>query len=161
MSGAIGWTTLTEAEDYFAKERLESTYWDALVASSGTKDLKTAVLTQAYNRLRRSKDFTIPTTPTADQIAALKEAQHETAYYLATHGEDEDLRKGIQAQGVVQAGIEKESYAEASLYKLPLPPIVYEIMETADLLAPPEAGFYAVEIARDENKDIDEDVTDD
>ncbi len=159
MSGTIGWTSVAAADTYFATERLESTYWEALLTTS-TKDMKTAVLTQAYNRLRRSKDFTIPATPTADQLEALEEAQCETAYYLATHGEDEDLRKGIQAQGVVQAGIEKESYAEASLCKLPLPPIVYEIMEAAGMFNDAKP-FYAVEIGRDENKDIDEDVTDD
>lgn len=158
----IGWTDVTAADTYFSTKRLVSTAWDALaiVVGSGEKDKKTAVLTQAHNRLRRSKDFSIPTTPTAAQLEALEEAQCEAAYYLAQHGKDEDARKGIQAQGVIQAEVVKESYAEAMLSKLPLPPIVYEIMEKADLLAPPAAGFYAVELSRDENLDIDEDPTD-
>ncbi len=160
MSGDIGWLTLTEAEDYFSTQRLETAHWDALGTVSG-KDQKTAVLMQAYNRIRRCKDFSIPATPTAAQLEALGEAQCETAYYLALHGEDEDIRKGLHAQGVIMANVAKEVTAGEQLHKLPLPPIVYDIMEQADLLAPPLAGFYAVEIGRDENKDIDEDVTDD
>lgn len=158
----IGWTDLTAANTYFSTKRLETTAWDALATTvSGAKDLKTAVLNMAYDRLRFCKDFTIPAAPTVAQLDGLAFAQHETAYYLAMHLKDEDRRKGIQVQGTVEAGVVKESYAEADLRKVPLPPIVYETMESLEFIKPAEAGFYAVEIGRDENEDIDTDVTDD
>ena len=157
----IGWIADVAAADaHFLANRLDTTAWDALTVTS-SKNEKQAVLQMAYDRLRFCKDFTIPAAPTAAQLEGLALAQHETAYYLAMHIKDEDRRKGIQAQGVNRSDVVHEGYADAFLSKLPLPPIVYEIMESLALLKPPEAGFYAVEIARDENEDIDVDVTDD
>ena len=101
----IGWTTLSGANSYFATERLDSTFWDALNASSGEKDEKSAVLHMAYNRIRFHSGFTVPSSPTTAQTERLSMAQYELAYYLAEHLVDEDRRKGIQAQGVVGAGI--------------------------------------------------------
>lgn len=153
---AIGWlaTGLTEAEAYFSGERLNSAAWTAL----GTDAKKTAALTQAYNRIRRCADFDIPAAAdlTAAQTSALAEAQLETAYYLAQHGADEDVRKGLQAQGVNSAQVVKEGYADADLHTTPLPSNVYDILSEFVSAKP----FYAVEIGRDENKGITEDCTD-
>lgn len=155
----IGWTDVSSADTYFSTKRLDSSAWDALagVTESGVKDKKTAVLNMAYDRLRFCKDFgLIPAIPTAAQLEKLALAQHETAYYLALHLADEDRRKGIQAQGVVQAGVVKEGYAEAKLEELPLPAIVRQIMaefETED------NAFFAADVGRDEEKGVNEDVT--
>lgn len=86
----------------------------------------------------------------------LKFAQQEMGYYIALHLEDEDRRKGFQAQGVIKAGIIKEDYLKEWLDKLPFPPIVIAI------LGPflDEKEFYAVDIDRDETKSVGENVTD-
>jgi hypothetical protein len=154
--GDIGWIALADANTYFSTRRLESANWDALTAATGGKDEKSAVLYQAYDRIRRSKEFTIPASPTAAELLLLKDAQCELAYYLATHGADEDNRKGLQAQGVVTAGVVHESYAEAHLNKSAFPPIVYDILNSMKNNTP----FYAVDIDRDEDYSADEDVTD-
>jgi hypothetical protein len=150
----IGWTDLTAANIFFSIKRLESTAWDALMVTSA-KDEKSAVLRMAYDRLRFCRDFSIPATPTADQTERLQTAQCETAYYLAQHLASEDRRKGIQAQGVVGAGVVKETYAESNLSTIPLPPIVYEIMKEFNDALP----FYVREVARDENEAVDKDVS--
>jgi hypothetical protein len=155
---SVGWLDdLAEAETYYEDERLETAAWDALIITSGGKDEKTAVLKMAYNRIRRCRDFEIPASPDATQLALLKEAQLETAYYLALHLADEDRRKGIQAQAVTAAGVVKEGYAESRLSKVPLPPVVYEIL---DAFAKYDTPFFAVDIDRDEDYSVDEDVTD-
>lgn len=152
---SIGWfDTVAEADAYFAGNRLETTAWDALTVTS-SKDEKTAVLRMAYDRLRFCRHFSIPATPTADQTERLQIAQCETAYYLAMHLLSEDRRKGLQAQGVTGAGVVKETYSEDYLSKLPLPPIVYEIMEEFSDALP----FYVREVARDEEEAVGEDVS--
>lgn len=154
----IGWLTngVTDADTFFLTKRLKSTAWDALTVTS-LKDEKTAVLNMAYDRLRFCKDFEIPAIPTAVQLERLALAQLETSYYLAGHLADEDRRKGLQAQGVDIAGIVKEQYADAYLSKLPLPAIVYDLLE--DILSV-EVPFYISDIDRDEEKGANEKVTD-
>lgn len=153
MAGEIGWISVTDANGYFLK-RLESTSWDALTTTSA-KNEKEAVLYMAYDRLRFCREFSVPASPTADQTERLKLAQCETAYYLAMHLLSEDRRKGVQAQGVVGAGVVKETYSEAYLSKIPLPPIVYEMMEEFSDALP----FYVREVARDEEEAVGEDVS--
>ncbi|GAH56372.1 unnamed protein product, partial [marine sediment metagenome] len=85
-------------------------------------------------------------------------AQCETALYMAIHLSDEDRRKGLQAQGVIGAGIVKETYDKDSLDKLPMPPIVLEIL--GDFYKYGEA-MVMVDIDRDEDKSVDEDVVED
>lgn len=149
---AIGWlTSLSTAETYFSSERLETSAWDAL-----NDDEKTRALTQAYNRIRRSKEFTIPTSPTSDESDLLCDAQCETAYYLAVHAADEDNRKGLQAQGVSRAGIVQEDYDAAARAKTPLPPVVYDILDSMRNNEP----FFVTDIERDEDHTSDDDLTD-
>lgn len=158
---AIGWVSdLAAAESYFLNERVESPAWDSLPVTSGGRDGKTAALKMAYNRLRTCKDFAIPTTPTADQTERLKIAQCETAYYLAQHLADEDKRKGLHAQGVVGAGIVQETYVRFSsdsrqLMDIPLPPIVYQLLDDMKVA---EVPFYAVDIDRREDESVDTNV---
>jgi hypothetical protein len=164
MSDEIGWITLVDANAYFLNKRLDSTAWDALTVGSGEKDGKTAVLNMAFDRLRFCRDFEIPVTPIPTQIERLKIAQLETAYYLALHLADEDRRKGLQAQGVTSAGIVKENYGDGAgkavdLDKLPFPSIVLQIMAEFNI-ADNSLPFYARDLARDENKTVNEEVED-
>jgi hypothetical protein len=154
----IGWINdIASAEQYFLTHRLETTAWDALTVVSGGKDEKTAVLNMAYDRLRFCKDFDIPTSPSVAELERLAMAQEETAYYLAMHLADEDRRKGLQAQGVTVAGIVKEDYRGADLSKLPLPPIVYDLLEEMLYV---ETPFFITELRRNEDKLANESVTD-
>jgi len=147
---AIGWVAdLASANAYFLGERLESPYWDALISTTGGRDEKTAVLNMAYNRLRFCREFSIPTTPTADQGERLKIAQLETAYYLAQHLADEDTRKGLHAQGVVGAGIVQET--AVNLLDVPIPPIVYQLLNDMAVVVAP---FAAIDIDRREEESV-------
>jgi hypothetical protein len=115
---------------------------------------------QAYNRLYYHPDYDLPTLAeaTAAELVILKKAQGEMSYYIAAHvwGGDEDARKGIQAQGVLHAGIVKEIYERDYLDKIPIPPIV------EGWLAPwkKASEFFVGEIERDENESVDTKVDD-
>ena len=148
----IGWSTLAEAETYFANNRLETSEWDLLADD----DKKNKCLNTSFNRITYAKQWAIPSSPTAAELVILKIAQQEMGYYIALHLADEDRRKGLQAQGVIKAGIIKEDYFAEWLDKLPFPPIVIAILDPfLD-----EKEFYAVDIDRDETKAIGENVTD-
>ena len=148
----IGWSTLAEAESYFANNRLETGEWDSL----STDDKKNKCLNTAYNRIFHATQWAIPAAPTAAQLVKLKLAQQEMGYYIALHLSDEDRRKGLQAQGVIKAGIIKEDYYAEWLDKLPFPPIVINLLDgfISDL------EFYISEIDRDEDRGVGENVTD-
>lgn len=147
----IGWSTLVEAETYFENNRLETTEWDSL----STDDKKNKTLNTAYNRIIYAKQWSIPAAPTAAQLVKLKIAQQEMGYYIALHLSDEDRRKGLQAQGVIKAGIIKEDYYAEWLDKLPFPPIVINIL--VGFLS--DLEFYAVDIDRDEDRAVGDNVT--
>jgi len=150
-----GWATLAQAESYFADERYSTTHWDSIVAVGALTidDFKNKLLNMAYNRIYYYPLATVPAagSETAAELVKLIKIQCEMAYYFALHIADEDRRKGIQAQGVVEAGIVKEKYDKDMLDKLPLPPIVEELL--VDFTT---GEFYAVGIDRDEDSDIDE-----
>jgi hypothetical protein len=145
---SLGWfDDLSDAEGYFADERLETSEWDAL-----TSDLKPKVLINAYNRLYYDPRWELPTYAEATpvELIKLKKANGEMAYYLAQHLADEDRRKGLQAQGVIEAGIVKEKYLADMLMELPVPPFVIVI------LSPWSTEEYAgaLDLARDENESV-------
>ena len=122
---SIGWfADLADAEDYFIDERLETECWDDLLES--TLHQETKAIINAYNRLYYDTRWDLPTyiTATVAELAILRIVNAEMAYYLACHMSDEDRRKGIQAQGVIEAGIVKEKYSEKMLMALPVPPVV-------------------------------------
>lgn len=127
MSGEIGYITITQADTYFST-RLFSDAWTDSVSGNPTK---TAALQTAYDRLFYSNLFDLPdfATATAAELVILQKAQCEMALYMLIHLADEDRRKGLQAQGVIQAGIVKETYSEKDLMKLPIPPMVVAILE--------------------------------
>ncbi len=150
----LGWCSLAEAESYFANERYPVTHWEDLADD----DTKNRELNGAYNRLYYSKDFSLPAKgeETAAQLVILIKAQSEMAYYLALHLGDEDRRKGLQAQAVTTAGIVKEVFDKDKSDKVPIPPIVKELLnDFYEFTAP----FYSVDIDRDENEAVSEDPT--
>lgn len=148
---SLGWfADLDDAEEYFTLERLETSAWDELESGDARK-LKAVVM--AYNRLFYDPRWRSPDYMTASvaERAVLRKANGEMAYYLLQHLADEDRRKGLQAQGVVKAGIVKEDYAEADLMMVPVPPFVVNLMGTWSTPAP---AFGAVSIERDEEEGI-------
>lgn len=143
-----GWTTDTQANDYFADRLASSAYTGA---SAG--DQKASMMT-AYWRLIDCKDYSLTEiTPTS---SALRRAQCEMAYYLLKHLQAEDHRLGIRIQGVIDAGIVQEKYKHD--VEIPIPPIVDSILEEAGykvFVSP----FHVAAIGRDDNLDIDEKIT--
>lgn len=142
---SIGWFSgLPDAETYYLNERLVTSDWDAL-----TDAQKTKAINYSYNRLYHSPLWDLPTYAEADAAALviLRIANAEMAYYIIIHLVDEDRRKGIQAQAVIKAGIEEETYEKTWLDKLPIPASV------EDLLAPWLAAKYlhVTNIDRDED----------
>jgi hypothetical protein len=150
---AIGWfTNLAETESYFTDERLITTAWDAL-ADNATK---TKAVKNAYNRVYHDPRYAVPTyaDATAAQLVVLKIVNGEMAYYLAQHMEDEDRRMGLRSQGVTKAGIVKEEYK--SDLELPIPPFIDALLAEEGFVT--EKAFGMVDIARDEEKSVDEKV---
>jgi len=151
---AIGWfDDLAEAELYFSDERLETEAWDELDNDSPLFQ-KNKVLKQAYNRLYYSKEFILPTYAEADSddLVILRKANGEMAYYLALQL-GEDRRKGLQAQGVIEAGVVKEKYDSSKLYDTPIPQFIRDLL--CQYLAGDEGvHFGAVDLARDEDESV-------
>ena len=139
---------LADAETYFTDERLETEAWDELASG-----LKSKVAVNSYNRLYYDKKWELPTyaEATTTQLTRLRIANGEMAYYLALHMADEDRRKGIQAQGVIEAGVVKEKYSEAMLMSLPVPPFVEALLEEFETEVP---SFGAIDLARDEDESV-------
>jgi len=143
-----GWCAdLPDAEDYFIDERLETDVWDSLGSA-----LKLKALINSYNRLYYDPRWNLPTyiEATTAELVILRKANCEMAYYLAQHLSDEDRRKGIQAQGVIEAGIVKEKYDKDMLMAIAVPPWVI------GLLAPWSTDEYAgsLDLARDEDESV-------
>lgn len=150
---SIGWfDDLADAETYFEDERLETEAWDNLAETSGSLQ-KSKVLKMAYNRLYFDPRWELPTyaEAAAAELVVLKKANGEMAYYLALHLADEDRRKGIQAQGVIEAGVVKEKYAEGMLMGVPVPPAVGALLEYFIAEKP---SFGAIDLARDEEESV-------
>lgn len=148
---SIGWfDDLDDAQDYFDTERLDQSAWTALDDDKKQEN----VLTMAYNRIYYSAAYTVPTyaAATAAQLVVLKKVCGEMAYYLAVHLNDEDKRKGIQAQGVIEAGIVKEVYDKDMLMEVPIPPVVHGWLVAGGFLA--SQLFHAVDIRRNEDEEI-------
>jgi hypothetical protein len=146
---AIGWfADRPDADKYFYDERLETTAWDDL-----DDLLKNKVIKNGYNRLFYDPRWNLPTyaLATAAELVMLRIVNGEMAYYLAVHLADEDSRKGLQAQAVIEAGIVKEKYSEAMLMALPVPPVV------AAMLTPwivPTSFISTANLSRDEEESV-------
>jgi len=131
---SIGWfDDIAEADDYFLNERLETEAWDDLGPLASADLYKIKALMHAYNRIYYDPRWDLPiyANATAAELVILKKANAEMAYYLAVHvwQGDEDRRKGIQAQGVIRAGIVQEAYLEAMMLEVPIPAPVIALLE--------------------------------
>jgi len=142
---------IAEAETYFEEERLETEAWDNLTEDS-TALQKSKVIRMAYNRIYYDPRWELPTysEASASELMKLQKANAEMAYYLVIHLADEDRRKGLQAQGVIAAGIVKETYSEAQLMEVPIPPFVIAILSPWSI----EEYAGAIDLARDEEESV-------
>ena len=146
-------TNQAQADAYFTVERLVTTLWDAAIAATKEK-----AVNNAYNRMFYDPNYNLPTLAAATpaQLVVLRKATGEMAYYILQHLDDEDRRKGIQAQGTIEAGIVKEVYWEEMLTTLPIPPFVAALLDDfKDMQV-----VRKTDIDRDENESVDENVTD-
>lgn len=152
---ALGWfANLASSKAHFLINRPPiNTPWELLTDDA----IKTRMITYSYNRLYFSPQWTLPTYAgaTPAQLEILQLALMEMAIYVATHLAGEDRRKGLQAQGVVQAGIVKEAYDKDFLDKLPIPATVIDLLTPFSNVQ----EFYAMNIDRNEEADVKEDVT--
>lgn len=148
---SIGWfDDLDDAQDYFDTERLNQSAWIAL----DDDDKQEKVLTMGYNRIYYSDSYTVPTyaDASAAQLIVLKKVCGEMAYYMCIHLGDEDKRKGLHAQGVLEADIVKEVYDRDMLKEIPIPAIVHGWLVAGGFLA--SQTFFAVGLRRNEDEEI-------
>jgi len=156
---SLGWfDDIADAEAYFTDERLVTTAWDALDPDDDDTTKQEKAVKNAYNRIYYDPSYTVPTyaVATAAQLVILKKVNGEMAYYLAQHLEDEDRRKGIQAQAVTDAGIVKESYSKDDLMALPIPPFVEALLKDEGFTT--EKAFGMANLDRDEDESVDKKV---
>jgi len=139
--GTNSWVTLAEANSYFAERYAVNVSWDALDDPS-----KEAALITAYKQLTQSNLYSFPTTST--QI--MKDMQCEQAIFLVIQGDALDRRIGLQAQGVLEAGIVKEKYDKNMRGKISIAPIVQEVFKNNDYEIY-GANLYIQELERTEN----------
>jgi len=132
--GTNSWITEAEADSYFESRLGASDWW-----VDGGPDSVPAIIT-AYQWLSNSKRFSFPTTATQ----SIKDAQCEMALFLLQHRADIDLRLGLQAQGVVSAGIVKERY-DLSFNGIPVPATVLALIDDYN----GEHNFYIGDLERD------------
>lgn len=139
------WQNIAGANTYF-ETRAGATAW-----AGYTDAVKQSDLTTAFNRLNDHEDYDLPSAPTGSALEKIQRAQCEMAWYIHKHIEDEDERKGLQAQGVIKAGIVKEEYNITDLHTLPLPPVVVNLLKDYCNVE----AVYQIDIGRDENFEAD------
>jgi len=156
---SVGWfDDLDDAKAYFTTERLVTTSWDIVVALGDPTATKAVI--NAYNRIFYDPRYDAPVyaDATADQLVVLKKVNGEMAYYLAQHLEDEDRRKGLQAQAVIGAGIVKETYDKDMLDELPVPPFVDALLAAEGFVT--GKAFGMINVDRDEDESVNTKVDD-
>ena len=142
--GTNSWLTEAAANTYMASRLKASDYW-----TDDADDNEPALVT-AYNRLMGSPLLTgFPATATQ----AMKDAQCEYALYLLQHLPDEDIRLGLQTQGVIAAGVVKERYGKTPT-DLPFPPTVLSLLKSYTTSKP----YRVFDLERDEEQETDYDA---
>jgi len=136
--GTNSWVTEAEANTYFASRVKADDYW-----TDGGDDSIASIVT-AYNWL--SAKYTLPVVGTT----AIKNAQCEMALFLLQHQPDLDLRMGLQAQGVITAGVVKERYKDDNTVEMPIPPIVQQLLQAYDTNRP----VYLINLERNEEEGV-------
>jgi hypothetical protein len=117
--GTNSWLTVDEADEY-----METRYGSWEVWTDDTN--KEAALITAYKRIVNSGAFINLPSEIND---VLKDAQCEMALYIIIEGMDITRRAALQAQGVIQSGITKESYDPAVRGVLAFPPEVRALLK--------------------------------
>jgi len=134
--GTNSWVTEAEGNTYMEARLGAGDYW-----TNGAADNVPALIT-AYNWLVGCGKYTFPTTA----VAAMKSAQCEMSLFLLRNSPDIDLRMGIQAQYVVEAGVVKEKYRTPT--GIPIPPTVDRLLQSYQS----ESPFHIFDIERDEEQ---------
>ncbi len=143
VPGVNSWVTEATANAFFNSRIYASDYW-----VNGNANNEPALIT-AYNWLNAG-NYDFPAVATQ----AMKNAQMEYALFLLQHQPDLDLRMGLQAQGVVAAGVVKEKYKDDNYVELPIPPIVQKLIEDYETDRP----VYLVNLERNEEEGVDYDA---
>ncbi len=135
--GTNSWVTEAEANTFMEGRIKAVDDW-----TNGADDNIPALIT-AYYWLTDSPRFSFPVAI----VAAMQRLQCEMALFLLQHQPDIDLRMGLQAQNVIEAGIVKEKYG-MTVMGIPIPPAV------AGLAYPylDQEQLYLVDIERDEEQ---------
>jgi len=141
--GTNSWVTEAAANTYFEARIHGDEYW------TNDADDNIPALITAYNWLNAGS-YSFPATP----VQAMKDAQCEMAFFLLQHQPDLDLRMGLQAQGVIAAGVVKERYKNDNYVELPIPPIVQKLLEGYATARP----IFMVNIERNEEEGVDYDA---
>jgi len=137
--GTNSWVTELAANDFMESRMGAGDYW-----GDGGGDNAAALIT-AYQWLNAGK-YSLPTTATQ----AMKDAQCEMALFLLQHQPDLDLRMGLQAQGVITAGVVKERYKDDNTVEMPIPPIVQQLLQAYDTNRP----VYLINLERNEEEGV-------
>lgn len=143
--GTNSWVTEAAANTYFEGRIHGDDYW-----TNSASDNIPALIT-AYKWLMSGK-YSLAASATAAQ--PIKDAQCEMALFLLQHQPDLDLRMGLQAQGVIAAGVVKERYKDDNYVEMPIPPIVQQLLQDYDTDKP----VYLVNIERNEEEGVDYDA---
>lgn len=139
--GTNSWVTVAEADAYMDSRFGSWEFWDDDIN-------KDAALITAYKKIKQSGFFdSLPDT--ADEN--MKDAQCEMALYLVMEGGDLLRRSGLQAQGVVEAGIAKEKYDPAVRGKLSFPP---EVMSLLKEYTNQDGSAFFFDLSRNDNEDV-------
>lgn len=137
--GTNSWLTEAAANTYFTDRLKGGDYW-----TDSASDNSPALIT-AYKWLNSGR-YAFPDTATQD----MKDAQCEMAFFLLQHQPDLDLRMGLQAQGVVAAGVVKEKYKDDNYVEIPIPPVVQKLLESYETDRP----VFLVNLERNENEGV-------
>ncbi len=137
--GTNSWLTEAAANTYMGNRLDADSYW----VDEATDNVR--ALITAYKWLNAGS-YSFPTTP----VQVMKDAQCEMALFLIQHQPDLDLRMGLQAQGVIVAGVVKERYKDDNYVELPIPPIVKKLLEDYST----ERPVYLINIERNENESV-------
>lgn len=140
--GTNSWISLADAEIYMASRYGADEFW--------TEDTnKVAALVTAYKKIVDSGVFSdLPDTANSN----MKDAQCEMALFIVCEGADLLRRQGLQAQGVVGAGIVKETYDPKMRGQIAFPPEVLKLLEA--YAGDYGTNFFCDDLTRDDVEDV-------
>lgn len=137
--GTNSWLSEADANTYMGDRLDAGGYWE----DEETDNVR--ALITAYKWLNSGK-YAFPD----DATQPMKDAQCEMALFLLQHQPDIDLRMGLQAQGVIAAGVVKERYKDDNYVELPIPPIVQKLLESYQTDRP----VFLINLERNENESV-------